>query len=111
MSLVQLTYVSSAARGLESQDPKSILEVSVRRNSVSGLTGLLLYSEGGFMHALEGDEVEVEATMKRIAADTRHSGLIVLARRPIAARALRPGERSRLPVRTRNPDTNPTEPR
>jgi hypothetical protein len=86
MALVQLTYVSAAARELGPDDLQAILESSVRRNAAVGITGLLLYSEGGFMQVLEGDAAPVDATMARIVADPRHAGVIVLARRPIGAR-------------------------
>lgn len=86
MSLIQLVYVSSAAKELDPKELEAILEISVKNNQRSGLTGLLLYSSGSFMQAIEGEATEVDATYARILRDPRHRGSIVLHREPISAR-------------------------
>jgi hypothetical protein len=47
---------------------------------------MLLYSDGNFMQALEGEAAAVEQTFARIMRDERHSGLIELTRFEIAKR-------------------------
>ncbi|MCK6375779.1 MAG: BLUF domain-containing protein, partial [Zoogloea sp.] len=64
--LVQLIYVSSAARLLDEQALRAILESSVRHNTPQAVTGMLLYANGAFMQVLEGDEAAVAETMSRI---------------------------------------------
>ncbi len=86
MQLEQLLYVSSATRELSDAELAGILESSVRNNDREGLTGLLLYSAGSFMQALEGEISAVEATYARILRDPRHHGSIVLHRENIQAR-------------------------
>ncbi len=70
--LVQLIYVSSAARLLGEPELRAILESSVRHNAPQAVTGILLYANGSFMQVLEGDEAAVAETMSRIRADPRH---------------------------------------
>ena len=43
------------------------------------MTGALLFTEGKFVQALEGDRDMVRATYDRIVGDPRHSGVEVLA--------------------------------
>lgn len=76
--LVQLIYVSSAARLLDEQALRAILESSVRHNTPQAVTGMLLYANGAFMQVLEGDEAAVAETMSRIRADTRHHNIYEL---------------------------------
>ena len=47
-------------------------------NKRAGITGALLLSEDCFVQTLEGDEVEVQALLARIRADSRHDQLEVL---------------------------------
>ncbi|WP_157271023.1 BLUF domain-containing protein [Azohydromonas aeria] len=90
MPLSQLIYISSATgetlANIE-HELRDILEVSVRNNRQQGLTGMLLYSNGGFMQVLEGEEEALQAAYGRIAADPRHKDLYLLAHEPVAVRA------------------------
>ena len=90
MPLSQLIYISTATGDTVADiEPalRNILEVSVRNNRAQGLTGMLLYSNGGFMQVLEGKEDALQAAYGRIAADPRHKDLYLLAHEPVAARA------------------------
>jgi hypothetical protein len=86
MALVQLIYVSSAARILTDADIRRILESSVRHNAESGVTGMLLFSSGNFLQVLEGDSVDVDAAWSKIAADDRHHEIIEISKDAIANR-------------------------
>ncbi len=68
----QLLYVSNTARDTPAAELAAILEVSRRNNALLGLTGMLLYIEGGFLQVLEGDERAVRETYDRIRRDQRH---------------------------------------
>lgn len=86
MPLIQLIYVSSAHQELSDAELDAILESSVRHNTPQQVTGLLLYSAGGFMQVLEGETAAVEETYSRICRDPRHKNILELAREEIAGR-------------------------
>ncbi len=73
-----LVYVSSAARPFSGKDLRVLLETCRKNNAELGVTGMLLYKDGNFMQALEGDEGAVRGLYERIAADPRHGGEITL---------------------------------
>lgn len=56
-------------------------------NSRSGVTGMLLYSDGSFFQVLKGTETAIDITFARIALDTRHQQTTCIIREPIARRA------------------------
>jgi hypothetical protein len=66
MSLIEMIYVSTATHALVDQELRQILDSSVRNNSPHHITGMLLYSAGSFMQALEGAEADVDESMARI---------------------------------------------
>lgn len=84
--LETLVYLSSATDRFAESDLEPILAGARRRNAAAGLTGVLLYADRSFIQVLEGDAAALEATMARIVADPRHDGVIMLYRKPIAAR-------------------------
>lgn len=86
MSLMQLIYVSSAARAMSADDLAAILYASVGRNAVDGVSGVLLYAGGSFLQVLEGESETVERTFARIERDRRHSGIFVLDRAALSQR-------------------------
>lgn len=68
----QLLYTSSTSRDTPPETIDSILAVSRKNNSRDGITGVLLYIDGGFMQVLEGEPVVVSKTLERIRKDSRH---------------------------------------
>jgi hypothetical protein len=68
----QLLYVSNTSRDLAASDLNEILMSARRNNDALGLTGLLLYINGGFLQILEGEERSVHELYGRIRADRRH---------------------------------------
>jgi hypothetical protein len=85
--LHQLVYVSSATKPFPQDELLALLAQSRRRNTESGVTGMLLYRDGNFMQVLEGPRAAVLATHERIVGDSRHRGLITLRNTPVAARS------------------------
>jgi len=81
-----LVYVSAAKNQTTDFDVGEILRQSRSNNAKYGISGMLLYSDGNFMQALEGEAAAVEQTFARIMRDERHSGLIELTRFEIAKR-------------------------
>jgi len=84
--LIQLVYVSSAARLMSRQELFELLDQSRRNNQRQDITGMLLYKDGNFMQALEGPEEAVNALHAKIQADPRHKGMITLFERPAERR-------------------------
>ena len=68
----QLLYASNTSRNVSDTVLGDILAASRRNNAAAGVTGMLLYVEGGFMQILEGEDAAVTAVYDRIAQDKRH---------------------------------------
>jgi hypothetical protein len=77
--MLQLTYISTAARDVDEQAVDAILASARRNNAAEGVTGLLLYDGKRFLQALEGDAERVNRIYNRIKADPRHRGLVLLS--------------------------------
>lgn len=87
MSLNCLVYVSLANKAMEDNELKVLLKFARVKNEKLGITGMLLYRDGFFIQALEGEQATVEALFARIAVDTRHRDVMKLYQKPIAQRA------------------------
>ena len=74
----QLLYTSNTSRDLPEAVLDSILAASRRNNVSAGVTGILLYIDGGLMQVLEGEAASVTETYKRICQDIRHWNTQVL---------------------------------
>jgi hypothetical protein len=48
------------------------------RNHEANVTGVLVYHDGNFLQALEGDETAIRAIFSRIEKDPRHGDVRVL---------------------------------
>lgn len=83
MSIYNLVYRSHAqfdpnsSAGLEMIN--QILANARRCNVSRGVTGALLFTEGTFVQALEGDREHVRSTYERILGDPRHGEVEVLS--------------------------------
>ena len=86
MALIQLIYVSSAAREMDEGDLHRMLESAVRHNETNNVTGMLLFASGNFLQVLEGEDAAVDEAMSRIQADPRHHGIILVSREEITGR-------------------------
>ena len=69
---LQLIYMSAATRPFSSRELTSLLDRSRKKNSLLGITGMLLYSNGSFLQAIEGETEAVEQLYATIARDERH---------------------------------------
>ncbi len=86
MEMFHLVYVSSAVKLFSEEELQQLLEISRINNSKCGITGMLLYLEGNFIQALEGEKDAVLATNLRIARDPRHRGQLTLLQGEITHR-------------------------
>jgi hypothetical protein len=76
--LVRLIYASRAADGIDADTLHAIMKSSRNHNAVSGLTGVLVFTDGIFLQVLEGGRDAVSATYNRIAQDERHRDVVLL---------------------------------
>ncbi|MBA2590683.1 MAG: BLUF domain-containing protein [Alphaproteobacteria bacterium] len=74
----QLLYASNTHRDVSDAVLEDILAASRRNNAACDVTGVLIYSKGGFMQVLEGEGAAVSQTYARIGADKRHWNAMVL---------------------------------
>lgn len=86
MGLIQLIYTSAATIRPSERELREMLTGARVRNAARGITGLLLYRDGSFLHLLEGEEEIVDSLFAKISRDSRHTEITPLARREIAER-------------------------
>jgi hypothetical protein len=84
--MLQLAYVSSAKSPFSEAQLVALLTKSRANNEAAGVTGLLLYRDGNFIQAIEGEREAVTALHRKIATDPRHHGLITMYTREVEAR-------------------------
>jgi hypothetical protein len=87
MTLISLAYVSSESRKMTAQDIEAILEKAREKNAKLNITGMLLYRNGYFIQALEGEEEDVVNLYNTIAKDERHSNVLMVGREDISERS------------------------
>lgn len=83
----QLLYVSSTPRDIAPGVLNDILAASRANNPLLGVTGLLIYIDGGFLQILEGEERTVRELYMRICTDRRHWEVRMLLDREVEKRA------------------------
>jgi Sensors of blue-light using FAD len=84
--LVRLLYASRAVPAMDQDELNAILRQCKGRNPEHGITGVLCYSDGIFLQALEGGRGAVNALYNRIVADPRHTQVELLSYREIGER-------------------------
>lgn len=84
--LRQYAYISTAV-SIDADAVALILEESQRSNAKRQITGFLLYNGRNFLQLLEGDVEDLSRLMRKIEADSRHSGVSILEDIAIAERA------------------------
>ena len=85
--LVRLLYASRATEEVTQDELLSILKKSRINNLAAGVTGVLCYSGGVFLQVLEGGREPVSRLYNRIAGDTRHKQVVLLAYEEIGERS------------------------
>ncbi len=86
MMLVRLMYASRAVEAVGAEELQAILRQSKHNNPAHGITGLLCYSGGVFIQAIEGGRSAVSRLYNQIAADPRHSDVVLLSYEEIGER-------------------------
>jgi hypothetical protein len=83
--LTQLIYASKPF-GFTSSVLDDILTVSRARNARDEITGTLICRADMYLQLIEGPEVAIQATYKRITADDRHLNVNLLISRGVTGR-------------------------
>jgi len=84
--LISLVYASTATRPFRQTALDHLLVEFRRFNLANSITGLLLYRDGKFIQALEGERDTVMALIERIGRDPRHHDMRVLLTESIEQR-------------------------
>ena len=87
MSLISLVYVSVQSRPLSEDDLKDILASARDHNPDHDITGMLLYREGFFIQALEGEEEAVMELYNKIQQDDRHRNILTVHKAEVDERS------------------------
>jgi len=77
--LYNLVYCSRAAPGVDQRSISKIVAAARHHNPRFAITGLLVFGSGIFFQWLEGPRDNIISLMKIIAADPRHSSIVVLS--------------------------------
>ena len=84
--MIQLSYLSAARDPMSAEDLLALLEQCLANNPRRGITGLLLYGNGTFLQALEGEETVIDTLYEAIERDPRHKSIKFLYRKAIERR-------------------------
>lgn len=84
--MIQATYISSAAQPMTTEQLLALLQQCLANNAGDGVTGILLYGNGTFLQALEGEADVVDRLYEKIQRDPRHTNVTLLTRRTIERR-------------------------
>jgi len=84
--LYTIIYISESSKDISEKDLEQILTSSRANNSTVGISGMLIFKNGEFMQALEGEKEAIEKLMARIDQDDRHDNITILSQKPIPNR-------------------------
>ncbi|MDT0641651.1 BLUF domain-containing protein [Zunongwangia sp. F363] len=76
-------YVSTANPSIKRWEIEELLLHSRKENNATGITGLLLYSDGNFLQVMEGEKEQIQKLYRKIKEDKRHHNLIRIFGREI----------------------------
>lgn len=86
MSLYTIVYVSIASEEMSDDDLLAILKKARQHNKSKNITGTLLFRDGFFIQALEGDKNTLDDLFERIKQDKRHYNVLQIYKKPIEKR-------------------------
>lgn len=83
----QAAFPTATSSSEVESDLLGILSQCRRANIQRGITGVLYYGDGCFLHCMEGEHDVVTAVMTSMASDTRHHNLEAVIFEPIEHRS------------------------
>ena len=78
--MLQIVYSSTANQEFSYADIDRLLAGARARNGTIGVTGMLVFHDGTFLQALEGEQRAVNEIFASIQGDVRHRDITVLHR-------------------------------
>jgi len=78
----QIVYTSTASEDFSTADLKKLLLGARTRNKALGVSGMLVFHDGTFLQALEGEQRAINEIFASIVSDRRHRDIDVLHRGP-----------------------------
>ncbi len=84
--LKSFVYISSAVKLMSQSELLDLLKQARENNTRNQITGMLLYKDGAFMQAFEGEEEVAMRLHGKILVDTRHKNIITLLSEPLESR-------------------------
>jgi len=87
MSLNCLVYVSLANQEMSDKHLQDLLKKAREKNEALSITGMLLFRDGFFMQALEGEQKDIENLFTTITNDRRHRDVLQIYKKPIPQRS------------------------
>ena len=81
-----IVYVSSAVNKLSNSELVQLLETCRRNNAELNVTGMLLYKDGNFIQAVEGEKAIVKNIMQKVIKDNRHKDFTIIFEDEISER-------------------------
>ena len=84
--MYRLFYMSSARPDLEKAEVNRIVAAAALKNALLNITGAIGYDGARFAQIIEGEKDDVTGLMDTIKADTRHSGIVIMAEKPVDRR-------------------------
>lgn len=79
----RVILTSRSKPDLTFEDLKQILETSKVNNLKTGVVGILIHNHIDFLSCLEGEKKAIDATVKRVLADSRHYNIRVVGEEEI----------------------------
>lgn len=80
MTVYRLAYLSRPTPGITAEDIRAIAASAGRNNPGLAVTGMLIHEFNRFIQLLEGPLDAIEALMKAIIADRRHTDIRIFLR-------------------------------
>jgi Sensors of blue-light using FAD len=87
VGMIRLVYISFATKIMSDEELRNLLQVAREKNKELDVTGMLLYRDGFFIQALEGEEETVLKLYNKIKTDPRHRSVLQIFREPMQQRS------------------------
>lgn len=84
--MIQVSCVSRMSKPMSSEELLELLLECRRNNREKDVTGMLLYGNGTFLQAIEGEEETIDGLVDLIKADRRHEEFQLPFRKPVEHR-------------------------
>lgn len=84
--MIQVSYVSRTAHPMSAEELLALLFECRTNNRRLNVTGMLLYGNGTFLQAIEGEDEVIDGLVDRICSDARHGEVEMLNRKEITER-------------------------